>query len=306
MKGAAAMKAVFDTKPTSVYDDEVAERYHFPRRYLGLVRQCVGDWIVLRRPRADGGDLAYFATARVDAVEPDPQDPALSYARLSGFWAFDTPVPWRQGGSYAEEALRNMPLQQVGLYLRGRSVRAITDEDFQALIQAGFASLMEDVTAGELGIDPKVLLALGEPPQRQVEKVLTSRILRDASFRRAVCGAYDRTCAVTRLKILDAKGRSEAEAAHILPVAQAGPDVVQNGIALCRTVHWLFDHHLISLTDDYRLIVAHQTLPAGLLGWLVGQGEQIALPRDRLAAPHLGYLTKHRAAFERAQSLVGG
>jgi hypothetical protein len=29
------MKAVFDTKPTSVYDDEVTRHYQFPRRYLG-------------------------------------------------------------------------------------------------------------------------------------------------------------------------------------------------------------------------------------------------------------------------------
>jgi putative restriction endonuclease len=33
-------------------------------------------------------------------------------------------------------------------------------------------------------------------------------------------------------------------------VAEGGPDVVQNGIALSATAHWLFDRHLIALTDD--------------------------------------------------------
>jgi putative restriction endonuclease len=41
---------------------------------------------------------------------------------------------------------------------------------------------------------------------------------------------------------------------------------VQNGLALSGTVHWLFDRHLISLTDDYRLLVSHNKVPAELRG----------------------------------------
>ena len=66
------MKAVFDTKPTSVYDNEFTRHYQFPRRYLETVQRCVGDRIVFRRPRADGGNLAWFARALVSALEPDP------------------------------------------------------------------------------------------------------------------------------------------------------------------------------------------------------------------------------------------
>lgn len=46
------MKAVFDTKPTAAYDDDIFRHYQFPRRYLAAVEKCVNDWIVLRRPRA--------------------------------------------------------------------------------------------------------------------------------------------------------------------------------------------------------------------------------------------------------------
>ncbi|MDQ4678840.1 hypothetical protein RCF13_03815, partial [Stenotrophomonas maltophilia group sp. RNC7] len=69
------MKAVFDTKPTSIYDDDQTEDYQFPRRYLNTVRQCENDWVVLRRPRADGGNLAYFAVARIAEVEQDINNP---------------------------------------------------------------------------------------------------------------------------------------------------------------------------------------------------------------------------------------
>lgn len=108
------MKAVFDTKPTSVYDDDIFSRYHVPKRYLKAVEATVGDWVVLRRPRADGGNLAYFATARVSHIEPDPAASSMSYARLTNFLGFDAPVPWRIEGRYAEEALRNVELQFVG------------------------------------------------------------------------------------------------------------------------------------------------------------------------------------------------
>src|ERR1700744_2252055 len=127
------MKAVLDTKPNSAYDDEMSDRYHFPRRYLSIMERCIGDWVVLRRPRADGGNLAYFATAKIASIDPDPQGAGMSYARFSDFLFFDTPVPWRSENRYAEEALRNMPQQEIGVYLRGRSVRPLTDEDFTDL-----------------------------------------------------------------------------------------------------------------------------------------------------------------------------
>ena len=55
----------------------------------------------------------------------------------------------------------------------------------------------------------------------------------------------------TGLRLVNGGGRADVEAAHIWPVAEGGPDIVQNSIALSATCHWLFDRHLISLRDDY-------------------------------------------------------
>ena len=68
--------------------------------------------------------------------------------------------------------------------------------------------------------------------------------------------AYEGRCAVTRLRIINGGGRAEVQAAHVWAVQHGGPDTVRNGIALSSTVHWLFDRHLISLDQDYRLLVA--------------------------------------------------
>jgi putative restriction endonuclease len=47
------MKAVFDTKPNSGYDDEIVRRYHFPAlgHYMAAGEAAVGDWVVYREPQ---------------------------------------------------------------------------------------------------------------------------------------------------------------------------------------------------------------------------------------------------------------
>jgi putative restriction endonuclease len=288
---ASHMKSVFDTKPTSVYDDDISQHYHFPQRYLSIVKQAVGDWIVLRRPRADGGNLAYFAAARVIEIEPDPDQSGMNYARLSDYLPFDIPVPWTIGGRYSEEALRNIPQAQVGVFLRGRSVRALSDQDFLDITQFGF--LKTFAIAGEA-------MLTAEPPDQRVKKViqaLVNRVVRDASFRSNVYEAYNHTCAITGLRILDCSGNSEVHAAHIWSVADGGPDVVQNGIALSGTAHWLFDHYLISVTDDHRLLTAPGKVPAELRALMVPSDAQLLLPTPSNLHPHPKYLKRHRGKF---------
>ena len=41
---------VFIHRSDSIYDDSPAERYQFPRPYLGRIEACVGDWIRLQKP----------------------------------------------------------------------------------------------------------------------------------------------------------------------------------------------------------------------------------------------------------------
>ena len=38
------MKAVFDTKPSSVYDDDLLRHYQFPRRYRSIAGDAVGNY----------------------------------------------------------------------------------------------------------------------------------------------------------------------------------------------------------------------------------------------------------------------
>jgi putative restriction endonuclease len=300
------MRAVFDTRPGSGYDDDVPTRYHFPDRYLDEARKAIGDWIVYRAPRRGGAQIGYFAAARVVNVDHDPIRPGHSYARLADFLPFDEVVPLERPSGFYERQLNFLPKRSlIGRTLHGRSVRTISDIEFGDIVRAGLKETLAPANAVRLELDTDHVdsgtLALVNAPEeeqeRKVVQILMNRKVRDANFRRHVCDAYDNTCAVTRLRMINGGGKSEAQAAHIWSVADGGPDVVQNGLVLCATAHWLFDRHLISLTDEYGLLVSHNRVPSELRELFRDQLQRIHLPANRASWPHLAYVRRHRAAY---------
>lgn len=58
------VKAVFDTRPGSGYQDSVGF-YEFPKRYVPQASQAVGDWLVYYQPKRGGGRSAYIGVARL-------------------------------------------------------------------------------------------------------------------------------------------------------------------------------------------------------------------------------------------------
>jgi putative restriction endonuclease len=299
------MKGIFDTRPGTVYDDEIQTRYHFPNKYLAEARQTVGDWIVYRAPRRGGGSVGYFACAQVVSIDPDPADRTHSYARMSDFLEFDKVIPLARPGGFYERQLELVERRSLGRTLHGKSVRTIHNMEFADIVRAGLQETLDPANAVRLGLDPiyassetvALVNASADEQERRIVRILMNRKVRDANFRRHVCEAYQNTCAVTRLRMINGGGKSEAQAAHIWPVAEGGPDVVQNGLALSSTAHWLFDRHLISLTDDYGLLVSHNRVPVELQTLFEKQRERIHLPDDRTKWPHLEYVRRHRAAY---------
>ena len=302
-----SMKAVFDTKPNSGYDDEIVRRYHFPTQsnYMAAAQAAVGDWIVYRGTRR-GGQVGYIAAARVTGIEPDTVQARRAYALIADYIPFDRLVPFAANGTYWEAPVRAIgDPRKVGASLQNKSVRPLVDADFSAIVTAGLSETLSPENAIRLGLAGVGDIAAefdydavpGLDQVRRVEAMLINRKIRDASFRRQVCEAYDDRCAVTGLRIINGGGRSEVQAAHIWGVGEGGPDVVQNGLALSGTVHWLFDRHLISLTDDYRLLVSHNKVPAELRVLFERQMDRIHLPKDERLWPHPTYIERHREGY---------
>jgi len=300
------MKAVFDTKPGSGYDDEIQTRYHFPNKLLPEAQKTVGDWIVYRATRRGGGKIGYFAVARVVRIDPDEKRTGHSYARMADYLPFGHVVPMERPRGFYEEQLQFLPQRSlIGSSLRGKSVRTISESDFAAIALAGLGDTLAPENAIRLELDDRhadpetlgLLQAPHEEQERRIIQILVNRKIREASFRRQVIDAYDHTCAVTRLRIINGGGKAEAQAAHIWSVASGGPDVVQNGIALSATAHWLFDRHLISLTDDYGLLVSHNRVPSELRPLFENQLKRIHLPKKESMWPHPEYVRRHRASY---------
>lgn len=287
-------KAVFTASVQSDYEDLREHWYHFPNRYLGQVRQAVGDLVIFYEPRRDkgpkgsNGSQCYVAMARVIGIRQDTNSVNHHFADLSEYIAFDYRVPFKSGQHYYESALR----KQDGTTNRGSfgwSVRLLADEEFEDIFQAGFAKTIFDSRPleGDERVEPNDIT------ERKVSRVEINRRIRDAAFRRQVKDAYDNTCALTGLSIIGPTGLAEVQAAHIRSVASNGPDTISNGIALTGTMHWLFDKGLVSIDDNFRILVADRAIPADVTNRLAIL-DRLKLPTDRSHSPSRCYLNWHR------------
>jgi putative restriction endonuclease len=288
-------KGVFTTKVNPEYDDLPEIRYHFPKTYLNQVQQTEGDWIVYYEPRREdaspggrAGRQAYFATARVERIETDSRRQGYYYAFLSDYLEFDNSVPFKIGSSYLERMLvKEDGTTNKGAF--GRAVRTMSNEEYETIVKLGFDTALER-TAG-------VTTVAEEPSEydRPVLAQLLRRPFREAAFAKNVVMAYGGTCAVTGLRLINGGGRCEVEAAHIRPVGadHRGPDSVRNGIALSRTVHWMFDRGLLTLTDGYEIVMAGQVVADDTRG-LIEPHKRILLPSDPKLRPHPQFLRYHR------------
>ena len=249
--------------------------------------------------------MAYIATAFVERIDPDEADPTHYYARVRDYLPFDDAVSYRdKDGRFAERFLREMARPgDAGRTLRGKSVRTLDGDDFVAIVNQGLSETLDPDNRIRLELDERniddttaALLAddLGE---RRIEQILVNKKIRAASFRNQVLDAYDSTCAVTGLRIINGGGKAEAQAAHIWSVADGGPDVVPNGVALSATAHWLFDRHLITFDDNLCLLVSHNKVPSDLLKLFPPSGQKIRLPVDPRDHPRPDFVAKHRARF---------
>jgi putative restriction endonuclease len=98
---------------------------------------------------------------------------------------------------------------------------------------------------------------------------------------------------MTGLKVLNGLGRAEAQAAHIRPVADRGPDSVRNGLALCGTVHWMLDRGLVTVDDQYNIVTARRKVSLEITK-LLNPEMRLRLPKTRELWPHPQFLRYHR------------
>ena len=120
--------------------------------------------------------------------------------------------------------------------------------------------------------------------------------IRNWSFKNWIPKIYQNTCSISGMSINSTKGHSLIDACHIVPFSHDQDDRVTNGIALCPNLHRAFDNGLVSIDQDYRVLVSDQVVeesghPYGLS---VLKGRKIILPEETHRWPNPENLEWHR------------
>jgi len=305
------VNSIFTTNDDDLLGPRIETRYVFKRVNLNQAEASIGHWIIYYRPIwAARAALppGYFAMARVKGIDLEPVRKRYLLARMADYRGFDRTVPFKEGEHYYEEALRREDAtRNRGALSLG--VRNLPPSEFEQIVAAGFPAASADALqlfgadrtvfprARHLHVaeDPAVYVQEGQlpPTPRIIEKRLVSRARRDWAFPLSVMAAYDNRCAMTGSRVMDRHGQWEAEAAHIVPVAQGGPDVVCNGIALSRSAHRYFDAGLLAVADDYTLLIASRLTVDDMRGW-PPLHRKLTVPARADLRPHPSYLRFHR------------
>ena len=288
-------KGIFLYREDSRYEDRPWAVYQFPAQYLSRASQMVGDWVIFMEP-VKAGRKGYHAYARVEAIVPDERSPGMFRAVLdpTSYLDFDRPVPFQTGGDYPERSVLNEDGRVSGR--AQAAVRTIPLADFNRIIALGLDTHDELLPRTGAELELSLVAEKQAPYEFEQDRVqmLTMRTVRDRVFRSRVLKAYDKRCAFTGFQFINGGGRAEVEAAHIKSVEAKGPDVVQNGLALSGTVHWMFDRGLLSLADDGQILLSnHINDVDGVRKILNGSG-RARFPDAAAEQPDVAFVRWHR------------
>ncbi|MDE0306684.1 MAG: HNH endonuclease [Albidovulum sp.] len=130
--------------------------------------------------------------------------------------------------------------------------------------------------------------------QADRNKIWVRKSARDSKFRERVLTAYNNRCAVCRYSMRICEDLVGLEAAHIKWHQHRGPDIVQNGVALCSIHHKLFDSGAFTFTPDLSIFVSVLVSGSGRPEWLDRfNGKSFQLPADESLLPAEEFLAWH-------------
>jgi putative restriction endonuclease len=119
---------------------------------------------------------------------------------------------------------------------------------------------------------------------------------RGTIFRREVVKIYDQTCCISGLRVSATFTITMVDACHIVPFATSFDNSLTNGIALCPNLHRAFDRGLISINDDYRVMLSSGFTENKVSPFNFQQldGQLLILPTNERFCPSLAGFSWHR------------
>ncbi len=139
---------------------------------------------------------------------------------------------------------------------------------------------------------------LNEPSilyQKQIEKADEEEIfVRCGVFKRVVPKIYNYTCCISGMRIVSGYDIQMVDACHIVPFSISHNDTISNGISLSPNIHRAFDRGLITLNEDYRVVLSKSFTEFPSEHMIKSlQGKQIQLPKELHHYPEIENIKWH-------------
>ena len=132
--------------------------------------------------------------------------------------------------------------------------------------------------------------------RKEIEEADEEEIfIRSGVFKKVIPAIYDNTCCITKMKVISTYNIQMIDACHIKPFSVSHDDTITNGVSLCPNMHRAFDRGLLSLDDNYRVMVSDSFKETDNVYSLKQYaGMQIHLPNEIHYLPHQENLAWHR------------
>lgn len=164
----------------------------------------------------------------------------------------------------------------------------------QILLDTYFPSTKQNVQDANLfsnqiiaKIEDKILSESAQNYRREIEALKSEHneeeiFLRGSQFKKAIPKIYTYACCISGMRIDATVSVSMIDACHIVPFSESYNDTISNGIALCPNLHRAFDRGLITVDQDYRVVVSdafqEDNTPYSIAPF---HRKQIALPQNK-------------------------
>ncbi len=121
------------------------------------------------------------------------------------------------------------------------------------------------------------------------------QFVRGGVFKKVVPRIYNYTCCISGMSVITGLPIQMIDACHIVPFSESHDDTIRNGISLCPNLHRAFDRGLISIDENYRVVVSSQFTEKDESEYSIRkyQSKRILLPTEEKYRPHRENLMWH-------------
>ena len=202
----------------------------------------------------------------------------FTYLVNDGFWVLDQPLDTTKG--YSVQALRDVKggfSDEVYNLLKNNPL--LIKQIAQTILESNFPESMHEDILRAVGLDWEY----------------TIKTSRDPNFRNRILIAYQYSCAVCGFNVRLGDALVAVEAAHIKWHQAGGPDIENNGLALCSMHHKLFDRGAFTINSSLKIQVAQVVNgSAGLDEWLLRyKGKSVQEPQSSAYYPSESFINWH-------------